>query len=271
MSLGVVAQRGNERAVALADRIRSDIGYDRVDVDAETGAALDVEGVAVDALSDCDLVVSIGGDGTFLFAARLIGETPLMGVNLGEVGFLTSVHPDDALPTVRDAFEAAQANALDARCLTRIEAHTDAWSTAPALNELMVHAPQRGQQNAISVVTRVDGEVYDRRRVDGLMVATPAGSTAYNLSERGPLVTPGVDGLVVNQMCAHGGRPPLIVPLDAHIEIAVTDAAFAYILGDGRAQHRMAVPGSVTIRQSPSPLRVAGPPVEFFQALDRLT
>lgn len=271
MSLGLVAQRGNDQAVELAANIRTAIGPEAVTVDEETGESLRIHGEPVSALSACDLVVSIGGDGTFLFTARLIGNTPILGVNLGEVGFLTAVSPVAAVETVTDVYENAREDRLSTRSIGRLEAHTGDWTSDPALNEVMVHAPQRGTDERLEVVIRIGGSEYDCSIVDGVMVSTPAGSTAYNLSERGPLVTPGVDGVVVNQMCADRGRPPVVVSDHEEITIDVTGGDFAHLVADGKVHHQINVPGSVTIEASPDPLEVAGPPIEFFDALGKLS
>ena len=271
MSLGLVAQRGNDQAISLAQELRKAIGSAAVSVDEETGNALGIEGTPVEALSTCDLVASIGGDGTFLFAARLIGDTPIMGVNLGEVGFLTAVSPEKAVETIDAEYERARAGRLDLRTISRLEARNGDWTSEPALNELMVHAPQRGTDERLEVVVRIDGNEYDRSTVDGVMVATPTGSTAYNLSERGPLVTPGVGGVVVNQMCADHGRPPVVVPDEAVVEIDVVEGPFAYVVGDGRVQHQIDVPGAVRVSKSANPLCLAGPQIDFFEALNKLS
>lgn len=270
MSLGVVAQRGNDAAVDLARRLRDALPDDTVRIDAETGAALGITGQPVDELDACDLIVSIGGDGTFLFVARHIGSTPLLGVNLGEVGFLTAVSPDEAIDVVQSVHGAACDGTLDVRTLPRIHARGSGWRLDPAVNEVMVHAPQRGPRQGIDVDIRIDGHRYDRGRVDGLMVASPTGSTAYNLSERGPLVASGVEGLIINQMCARDGRPPLVVRMDATVTVEIAGAPFVYVVGDGRDTQRIELPAAVTIERAAAPLRVAGPPVDFYQALDKL-
>lgn len=271
MSLGVVAQRGNDEAVELAGQIRASFPDGSVCVDAETGDVLDIPGEPVTALDECDLVVSIGGDGTFLFVARHIGSTPIMGINLGEVGFLTAISPSESLAVVQEGYKQARAGTLAVRERPRLVASGANGTLDPVLNELMVHAPQRGPKTGITATIAVNGEEYDQSAVDGVMIATPTGSTAYNLSERGPLVAPGVPGMVINQMCAQGGRPPLVVPLDATVTVHVTSSDFAYIVGDGRTQDEIDVPGTVTIERAADPLHIAGPPVRFFDALDKLS
>lgn len=270
MTLGLVAQRGNERAVALVEEIRMTVGADAVLVDTETATALDVAGTAVGEIDEADLVVSIGGDGTFLFVARHLSETPIMGVNLGEVGFLTAVAPEDAVAEVRERYAEALVGDLATRERARIGAHGDGWSLAPALNEVMIHAPQRGPGRRIDLSVTVDGARYERGRMDGAMVATPSGSTAYNLSEHGPLVMPEVAGLVVNDMSAAAGAPPLVVAPDAVVDIAVEGKEQAVVIADGRTSQEVDGPARIRIERVDPPLRLAGPAVPFFDALERL-
>jgi NAD+ kinase len=105
MHVGIVAQRDNARAELLAGTLRErlDSADVRVTVDPATAGALDCAGDPVETFDACDLVVSIGGDGTFLFSARGAGGTPILGVNLGEGGFLNAVGPDEAVEAVLDA------------------------------------------------------------------------------------------------------------------------------------------------------------------------
>ena len=103
MYVGIVAQRGNDRAADLAARLCETLRAEDVSiwVDETTAERIDAPGVDVNRMTECNLVVSIGGDGTFLFAARGAGSTPILGVNLGEVGFLNAVTPDEAVEEVR--------------------------------------------------------------------------------------------------------------------------------------------------------------------------
>ncbi|ESS09267.1 MAG: putative sugar kinase [uncultured archaeon A07HN63] len=115
MKIGLVAQRDNSRAVEVADTVRSALVADGVDcrLDTATATSLDVPdaGSEIESFDECDLVVSIGGDGTFLFAARAAGGTPMVGVNLGEVGFLNAVRPENAVNAVRETVAAIRKTA----------------------------------------------------------------------------------------------------------------------------------------------------------------
>jgi len=269
MHVGVVAKRDTPRAAELADRIRRRLDA-TVTVDELTGDRLGVEGVPVAALADCDLVVSIGGDGTFLFTAREVAPTPVMGVNLGEVGFLNAVSPDDCVASVREAVEGLESGGAPLQELAQIRAEGEGWSLPPAVNEVAILGPQRGRNNGIDVEIRIDGERYAGGRADGTLVSTPAGSTAYNLSEGGPIVHPDVDTLLVTEMCAEDGMPPLAAPIDATVSVAVSGADSAVVVADGRTRQPLDPPATVRLGRAAEPVRVAGPPLEFFAALDKL-
>ena len=273
MQVGIVGQRGNSRAQSLAEAISERLGEagTEVVVDEETAAALGTAGVPTDALADCDLVVSIGGDGTFLFAARGAGTTPIMGVNLGEVGFLNAVSPEDAVEAVAAEVRSHEgAGDATTHTMPRIEANGDGWTLAPAINEMTVMGERRGHGHGVGIEVRVDGSLYTSGQADGVIVATPTGSTAYNLSEGGPLVHPGVDSLVVTEMCAEGGMPPLVVGEDSEVTVGLEGAPEAVVVSDGRVREMVEPPTRVTLRRAPDPVHVAGPPLDFFTALGKL-
>ncbi|WP_049902625.1 NAD(+)/NADH kinase [Halococcus agarilyticus] len=271
MNVGIVARRGNERAAALAGDVRERLSDEGVEVrlDEATADALDCAGHAVDRMSECDLVVSIGGDGTFLFAARGAGETPIMGVNLGEVGFLNATPPGEAVATVEREVERTEVEGQPrTHTVPRLRATNDGETLPPALNEIVVQG-QRGPGRGADVVVEIDGSPYFDSRADGVLVATPTGSTAYNLSEGGPLVHPDVDALVVTAMCADETMPPLVVDAN-EVVVRVTNAPEAVVVGDGRTRETVDLPAEITVDRAPAPLRIAGPPLEFFSALDKL-
>jgi NAD+ kinase len=283
MTVGIVGQKDNDRAAALAATLCADLAervavvVDETTADAlATGEYFDrdrpaYESVPIDAMADCDLVVSIGGDGTFLYAVRGAGSTPIMGVNLGEVGFLNAVAPDDAVETVGAAVDRLLADgAVPTRAMPRVRARGDDWELPPALNEVVVQGRQRGRGGGLDVDVRVDGSVYATGAADGVLVATPTGSTAYNLSEGGPLVHPDVGGLVVTEMCAADAMPPLVVDDDSEVTVRVEGAPEAVVVSDGRTRQELAPPTTVTVSRAGEPVRIAGPSLDFFTALGKL-
>jgi NAD+ kinase len=273
MRIGIVAQRGNSRAAYLAEDVRGELVEVGVEVwvDAATAGELDLAGRDVSEFSACDLVVSIGGDGTFLFAARGAGSTPVLGVNLGEVGFLNAVAPEDAVAATRREVERfRETGDVRYREAPRVVASGDDWTSTPALNEVVVQGEQRGHGHGVDVEVRVDGSLYEATHADGVLVATPTGSTAYNLSEGGPLVQPGVDALLVTGMCPEEPMPPLAVGLDSEVTVRVDGADEAVVASDGGRTERVDTPEVVRIERTEESARVAGPDADFFQALSNL-
>ena len=275
MEVGIVARKGSERAVEVAEALRdavNDTG-ESVWLDAVTAGALNESdrGRPVGKLADSDLAVAVGGDGTFLFVARNAADTPIVGVNLGEVGFLNAVPPEEATEAVLAEIEAFDRGAMTVREAPRLVARAGDWTSVPAANEIVVQGSRRGPGAGIDYEVRVDGTRYSGGRADGVLVATPTGSTAYNLSERGPLVHPGVNGLIVNEMAAADGMPPLVVDTDAVVTVDVEQADETIVVSDGRNSATLDAPTEVTLERTSPPMRIAGPPSNFFEALEKLS
>ncbi|SIR32165.1 NAD+ kinase [Haladaptatus litoreus] len=273
MNVGIVAQRGNERAATLAGRLQETLAEENVTVriDAATAEQLGIDGVDVSRMAENDLVVSIGGDGTFLFAASGAGGTPILGVNLGEVGFLNAVAPEEAVDEVRAVVaEYHEFGEIPSRAVPRLRASGEGdWSVHPALNEIVIQGAQRGHGQGLDYEVHIDGVEYGEGHADGVLVSTPTGSTAYNLSEGGPLVHPGVDGLVFTEMCADNPMPPLVFDPDHDVVIRVENAPFAVVGSDG-TQVRIEPPETITVSLAPEPAHIAGPSTNFFGALSKL-
>jgi NAD+ kinase len=194
-----------------------------------------------------------------------------MGVNLGEVGFLNAVSPGEATDRVVEAVERIrESGAPRFREVPRLAASGEGWSLPPGLNEVVVQGPRRGRRGGIEAEVRVDGTPYAETHADGVLVATPTGSTAYNMSERGPLVHPAVDGLVVNGMAPVEPRLPLVVDGGAEITVRASGADRAVVASDGSERRWLETPATVTVRVHDEPGRIAGPRSDFFTALEKL-
>ena len=274
-AVGIVAQRENDRAQALAETLIAvlDREYgERPVVDEETGSVIDATSVPVSAMAACELVVSIGGDGTLLFVAREVGDIPILGINLGEVGYLNAVDPSDALEVVNSVVGRLQAGTLGCHELARLVATgaDDEWTLEPALNEVVVHGPRRGHGGGATVDVLVDGRRYHEGHADGVLVATPTGSTAYNLSEDGPLVHPATDALVISGMATAEPMAPLVVDPGMEIELSISDADGGYVIADGRNRRPLEPPATVSVSVADDPVRLVGPRPHFFEALEKL-
>jgi len=197
---------------AMADAAGAVLTLD-ADESAKQPLARAVPGLALDTpLSpDAELCVALGGDGTILRALRAYARTsvPVFAVNFGEVGFLSTVEPE----LMREGFERALAGTLDVLNLPAIEVDGPA-GTHVALNDLSLHRKVGGRVAELAYA--VGGEEIGSVRCDGLVVATPAGSTGYNLANGGPVMAWGVAGLAVSFIAPHSlsARALVVAPDD---------------------------------------------------------
>ena len=168
-----------------------------------------------------DALVTLGGDGTLLRGARLLDgrETPILGVNLGRVGFLTSAAHDSVAASIEAL--AAGRYAIERRQVLRavIRGSDGAErSLTHALNDVVVH--KGGVARVVRLRVLIDGDEVGPYSADGIVVASPTGSTAYSLSAGGPIVVPGVEALVVTPICAHTlAVRPLVIPSACEVTI----------------------------------------------------
>lgn len=159
-----------------------------------------------------DFVIAMGGDGTLLRAARYIrdNEIPLIGINLGSLGFLTEIVVDELYPTLEKILEGNYR--IEKR--TVLKAILTDSRTFFALNDIVVHMGKSGRILGIEI--SVDGKPLAQFSSDGLIASTPTGSTAYSLAAGGPILQPGVEALVLTPICPHtlGLRPMVFPPHD---------------------------------------------------------
>lgn len=172
--------------------------------------------------ASCDLLVSLGGDGTLLSVARSTGtrRVPILGVNLGTLGFLTEINREELFGAL-ERFLSGGAEVVSRMRLevvvTRVGRELARYH---ALNEAVVD--KNSLSRMIDLEVAADGEAVTTYHADGLIVATPTGSTAYSLSAGGPLILPGTDVMVLTPICPHAlTQRPLVLPQLAHIDIDV--------------------------------------------------
>ncbi len=171
-----------------------------------------------------DLVIAIGGDGTMLYAARLARETetPVLGINRGRLGFLADVTPDEMIASVQQVL--AGHYARDSRMLleARLTKRSGKVLTEFALNDVVLKRRETGRM--VDFSTFVDGEFVNTHSGDGMIVATPTGSTAYALSCGGPIIAPQLHAVVVVPVCPHTLTDrPLVIPADQSIEVLLLE------------------------------------------------
>jgi NAD+ kinase len=249
------ALTSNGIRVRMLDTEAADLGLDPASYD----PALELTGV-LDAGADCELAVVVGGDGSILRAAEITRSsgTPVLGVNLGHVGFLAEAESED----VEDVIEAIVARrwssedrlTLDVRAYLEGELVTHTF----ALNEASVEKAAR--ERMLEVVVEIDNRPLSRWGCDGVVLATPTGSTAYNFSAGGPIVWPSVEALLIVPISAHAlfARPMVVAP-DSVLAVEViarTDGA-GVLWCDGRRAVDLPPGARIEVRRGDRPVRLA--------------
>jgi NAD+ kinase len=244
-TVGFVVHAGRPAAVEAADELRAALTARGV-------RAVDVDEVA----TDVDLVVAVGGDGTFLRAAYVAARvgSPVLGVKVGRLGFLTEVEPPSAVALVLEALDGRAP--VEERLAVVAEA-ADGASFPPqwAMNEIIVE--KRARHRLIRLKVAVDGEYVTTFSADGVIVATPTGSTAYSFSARGPIVSPDVACLVVTPIAAHMVFDRSFVLGAARVvTLEVVGDEPGLVSADGRETQEIPVGTEVRIRASERPARL---------------
>jgi NAD+ kinase len=215
-----------------------------------------------------DVVLVLGGDGTFLSVTRgCPASTPVAGVNMGTLGFLTE-HPADQVwelveRLLSGQFHCERRDRL--RCLLQHEAGVEEFLV---LNDVVI---AKGTLARILTITvEVDGELLSHYRADGLILATPTGSTAYNLSAGGPIVHPALPALIITPICPHTlSNRPLVVPLSSQVTVRVHPGdEDAFLTLDGQYGHPLDHKHLVQVLPQGEPLSVVRPTgLSFFAIL----
>jgi NAD+ kinase len=228
-------------------------GPDRV---AEEGVEADLD--AVD-LAGTDVAVSLGGDGTFLRVVRLAAtaDVPVLGVNFGRLGYLPDLGPDQvrgALKKVLDGRAAIEArSALEVTIADR--SIGDDVSVLLALNEVVIEKIDFG--HTVRLATTIDGEQALTYSADGLIVATPTGSTAYNLSAGGPILAPTLRAMVVTPVAPHFSLDrSLVLAEDQEVTVEVAPDRAGVLVIDGQEVGRLQPGATISCRVASHPVRV---------------
>jgi NAD+ kinase len=223
-----------------------------------------------------DLLVTFGGDGTLLRGARQVHgyRVPILGVNLGRVGFLTTI-PREQMPQALLAFAAGTLRLSERAVLRATLSDRDGTthSRHVALNDVVLH--KGGVARVVRFQVLMDGEPVGPVSADGLVIASPTGSTAYSLSAGGPIVVPHMDAMVVTPICAHSlGVRPIVVRADAVIRIAPLDDEADELLVSFDGQETAALPPGAVVDVATDPVPVVlarfGQPGFFRQLREKL-
>jgi NAD+ kinase len=274
MRFGFLLKKGKPEARAMAvelGRVLRERGCALVVLEEDAATLPEARAVTREELGPAiDALVVLGGDGTLLLGASLVSDhgVPIFGVNLGSLGFVTHYARGEAAAALADA--CAGKLAVEDRVRLRVtiggtkgpldgqsrSAVNDAVFTQPALARLL------------DLEARLDGAVITTYKADGLIVATPTGSTAYTLAAGGPILTPDVQALVLTPICPHTlTHRPLVVRADGELRIKNVSGGAANLTVDGQWGQEIPDGGWIDVRKADRPLRLFKSPTPFFGIL----
>jgi NAD+ kinase len=218
-----------------------------------------------------DALVTLGGDGTLLRGARFLDghDIPILGVNLGRVGFLTSCQSNDFEPALKHLaggeYVAQPRMAISARAINAEGETRKQWR---ALNDFVLH--KGGFARVVRLKVFIDGESIGTYAADGVVISTPTGSTAYSLSAGGPVVVPTVESMLITPISPHTlGIRPLVIPPDAEVTVEANESPTELLVTvDGQVGTKFVKGEQLKVRRADNPVRIVRfPSTTFFERM----
>lgn len=273
MKIGIIAKPRLEAGEILRELLsylrKRDVGtfldQDTATLIGETGSCLKSE-----IPSKVDLIAVLGGDGTLLSVARLIGalDVPIFGINLGSLGFLTEVTLDELYPTL-DRVIAGEVDYDERLMLTSsVIRQGEQISSYSVLNDIVIN--KSALAKIIDLAAYIDGKHIANFKADGLIVSTPTGSTAYNLAAGGPIVQPGMRSIIITPICPHIlTNRPVVVRDESEIEIVLeSEDSEVHLTLDGQVGFSLRGEDVIRIVKADHTIRlVSVPGKNFFDVL----
>jgi NAD+ kinase len=219
----------------------------------------------------CDVVIVVGGDGTFLAAARAVVEDqiPLIGVNLGRLGFLVDISPDELATRLDHILQGHYKKEYRSILRAKIIRNHEVIHQQTAVNEVVIH--RWVTPSMIEIITSINGAYFNTQRSDGLIVATPTGSTAYSLSAGGPIIQPSLNALVLVPLNPHTlSNRPVVIDDNCEIEIRFSQAKqiHALVTCDHLEIPDVLISDTITIKKESRQLIILHPEDhDFFKVL----
>jgi NAD+ kinase len=270
-TVGVIVKPNNaeawKTACELSDWLENRgialVGKPRVQGESSDVAQCEIDAVADEQFgAESDLIVVLGGDGTMISTARLIGdaEVLVLGVNYGSLGYLTDFRIEEMFPALEAIFDGQYE--IDRRVML----HAEHWrgqemlATGRVLNDVVIN--KAALARIIEIEVSLNGLFVNSFRSDGLIVSTPTGSTAYNLSAGGPIIYPSMNAVVLTPICPFTlTNRPIVVPDDAAIELKLEQENEGVVLTlDGQIGYTMKAQDQVRIRKSRTTFNLVQPP-----------
>jgi NAD+ kinase len=216
-----------------------------------------------DIAAEADLIIAVGGDGTMLHAARLTGsgKVPLLGVNRGRLGFLADISPAEMLENLEQILDGDYTRETRLQLDAKIMPSDGTERSAVALNDIVLQRRETGRM--VDFETRIDGRYVNTHAGDGLIVATPTGSTAYALSCGGPIIEPLLDAVVIVPICPHTlSDRPIVIPASIDIEVKLLPRhdTKAEVTVDGHSLGKLEPGDRLLISESANRITLLHPP-----------
>jgi NAD+ kinase len=260
--VGIVAKKSSPEATETASYVERFLRGKGLDV------LRDEEAIAQGA----ELVVVLGGDGTLIHASRVVAgrAVPILGINMGSLGFMTEVPQSELYPALESVL--AGKGTVSQRRKLRVHLHRGGRVGAPELDGEVLNDAVIAK-GALSPMVELDtsfgGAYVTTYKADGVIVATPTGSTAYSLAANGPILFPTMSGVVIAPICPHTlTQRPIVVPDDQSINIVLLNEVPAYLSMDGQTGVPLGRGDRVQVKQSPGRvLLVRNPNLDFFGIL----
>jgi NAD+ kinase len=261
-SVGIIVKPGNAEAWQTAAELSAWLKERDIQKVFEPYAETEDKKKPRDLPAGIDLVVVLGGDGTMISTARLIGDADILvlGINYGSLGYLTEFRIEEMFPALKAILDGEYK--IERRVMLRIEHWRDTKKIAEGrvLNDVVIN------KSALARIIEIDVSLNDlfvnSFRADGLIVSTPTGSTAYNLSAGGPIVYPSMNAVVLTPICPFTlTNRPIVVPDDAEIELKLKNENEGVVLTlDGQIGYPMQAGDRVKIRKSRTTFNLVQPP-----------
>jgi NAD+ kinase len=270
-TVAVVVKRGSAEAVALAKEVRARLP--ELDLLAEPALA-EATGWPVTTPEEigrrAELLLVLGGDGTLIHAARMVRgrAVPILGVNLGSLGFLTEVPRTELYPRLAEALEGRAQLHTRMKLACRLHRDGKVLLEDEVLNDVVINkgALARIADHEVSL----DGQYMTTFKSDGVIIATPTGSTAYSLAAGGPIVHPALECALVTPISPHAlTQRPFVVPGGQVVNVVLrSEVADVYLTLDGQAGHAMQRGDRLEVRRSPNrTVLVSNPNIDYFGIL----
>jgi NAD+ kinase len=270
-TVAVVVKRGSSEAVALALQVRARFPDLELLAEPELAEATGWPAVSEEEMSRrAELILVLGGDGTLIHAARLVRgrAVPILGVNLGSLGFLTEVPRSELFARLPEVISGKARLHTRMKLACRLHRGGKVIVEDEVLNDVVINrgALARIADHEVSL----DGQYMTTFKSDGVIIATPTGSTAYALAAGGPILHPGLECAVVAPICPHAlTQRPFVVPGDQVVNVLLrSPAADVYLTLDGQAGHALQQGDRLEVWRSPSrTVLVGNPNIDYFGIL----